>query len=325
MTTVEKTRLYYPPDHTVDTIRAVIRGNNTVEQIAEELGIGENTAMNKIHDPLHLGLIEKDGDKYKATEEARRLVQLEDDEVLEGRFVKLPGVEDVVDRVENGGVTSEEIGRIISFETGSGAADAKRFKEYGRVYARWIHRLDLGEVDETPSNSRHPLENDRGANNPRVPPQKVIEALRVIDEVDNREELADRLGYSERYTQKILTTAYALGVARNERGSGFATTEIGRTVISTSEGKQRELLRDELLEIPLVQAYCNNVPSGEFKNKDVMKGVSEEYNLGWSDGTISTRAKRLYKWLIFTRLAEVKKRGVLEATEKMPRGNLPTP
>lgn len=323
--TTAKPRLYYPPNHTLDTLKAIISGSKTREQIADDLGVSPNTAKNKIHDPLHLGLIEKNDHRYVATDDARRLVQLQEEDILEERFLNLPGVNEVLDRLKNGGATAEEIGRIISFETGSGAADAKRFEEYGRVYTRWIHHLDLGEVEDTGQKSQHPLENDRGANNPRVRPQKVIEALRVMDRVESRTELADRLGYSERHTQKILTTAYALGVARFDRGTGFTTTETGNTVTTTSQGKQRELLRDKLLEIPLVQAYCNRVPDGEFKNKEVMERVSEEYSLGWSEGTIETRSKRLYQWLIFTGIAEEKARGILEATEKMPRGNLPDP
>lgn len=144
-----------------------------------------------------------------------------------------------------------------------------------------------------------------------------------MDEVDACEELADQLGHSERHTQKILTTAYALGVARADHGVTFTTTDIGNTVTSTSQGKQRELLRGKLLDVPFVQAYCNRVPDGEFKNKDVMQRVSEDYGLGWSEGTVETRSKRLYQWLIFTELTEERRRGVLEATEKMPRGNLP--
>jgi len=325
MSSSPKPRLYKPPENTLDVLKAVISGSNSKEQIADELGVTLKTAETKIHDPLHLGLIEKDGDEYEATDEARRIVQLEDEDVLEERFVDLPGVTEVLDRLENGGVDIDEVGRVISFKTESGAAKEETFKQYGAVYTRWIHRLDLGKVEEANSQSQHPLENDSGANNPRVPPQKVIEALRVMDEVETRTELADRLDYSERYTQKILTTAYALKVAETERGGGFTTTETSRTLTTTSQGKQRELLRDNLLEIPLVQAYCNRVPSGEFKNKAVMEQVSEEYGLGWSEGTVGTRAKRLYQWLIFTRLAEEKKRGTLEATEKMPRGNLPDP
>jgi len=325
MPLASKTRLYYPPNHTVETLQAIISGSQTPEEIADDLGISVRTVKNKLHDPLHLNLIEENDRKYEATEEARRLVQLQDDDVLKERFVDLPGVPDVLDKIEDGGVTVEEIGRIVSFETESGAADVETFEKYGRVYARWIENFELGEVETDGSSSHHPLENDQGANNPSVRPQKLIDALRVIDEVNTAEELADRLGYSESESRKILTTGYGLGVARPDRGNGFTTTDIGRTVTTTSEGKQRELLRDQLLEIPFVQAYCNNVPDGEFKNRDVIEEVSEEYNLGWSDGTIETKAKRLYRWLIFTQLAEEEKRGILEATEKMPRGNLPKP
>jgi len=261
MTTASKSRLYYRPNNTLEILKAVISGSQTPEQIADDLGVGVRTVRNKLHDPLHLELVESDGAKYEATDEARRLVQLQDDDVLEERFIDLPGVEDVLGRIENGGITVEELGRIISFETESGAADEETFERYGKVYAEWIRHLDLGEVADTHSEPRHPLENDCGASDPRVPPQKVIEALRVLDKVDTHEALADRLGYSEKETEKTLSTAYALEVARTEYGS-FATTEAGRTVTSTSRGKQRELCRDKLLEMPLVQAYCNRVPKG---------------------------------------------------------------
>lgn len=324
MTTTSKPRLYYPPNHTVDTLKAVISGSQTTEKIAEDLDIGVRTVRNKLHDPLHLELIEKDDDKYEVTDEARRLVQLQDDDVLEERFVDLPGVQDVLSQIENGGLTVEELGRVISFKTESGAADEETFRRYGRVYAKWIHYLDLGEVADTDSGTQHPLENDRGASDPRVPPQKVIEMLRVLDKVDTHEALADRLGYSEKETEKTLSTAYALEVARPEQGS-FATTEAGRTVTSTSRGKQRELFRDKLLEIPLVQAYCNRVPSGEFEPTEVMEQVSEEYSMGWSDRTIQTKAWRLSPWLTFTELIYEREDGALEATEKMPRDDLSDP
>lgn len=318
-------RLYKPPSHTLETLRSVISGSNTREEIAEDLGVTAKTANNKIHDSLHLGLIKRVDGKFKATDEARRLIQLQDDSILEDRFVNLPGVEEVLDSIEEGGITPEEIGRIISFETESGAANTETFEQYGRVYARWIHHLGLGEVEDTKSESQHPLKNSRGANNPRVPPQRVIDALRVIDNVDNRESLANRMDYSETYTKKILTTAYALGVARIEPGGDFVTTEIGRNVTSASDGEQRKLLRNKLLEIPLIQAYCNRVSDGDFKNLEVMEQVSNDYSLGWSEGTVRTRAKRLYQWLLFTELAIEKEPGILEAMNKMPRGNLPNP
>jgi len=324
MTTTSKPRLYYPPNHTVDTLKAVISGSQTKEQVAEDLDVGVRTVRNKLHDPLHLELIEKDGHKYEATDEARRVVQLQDDDVLEERFVNLPGVQDVLGQIENGGITIEELGRAISFKTESGAADEQTFRRYGRVYAKWIHYLDLGEVTNTNSGTQHPLENDRGASDPRVLPQKIIEALRVLDKVDTREALAGRLGYSKKETEKTLSTAYALGVAHIEQG-GFATTEAGRTVTSTSQSKQRELFRDKLLEIPLVQAYCNRVPSGEFEPTEVMEQVSEEYSVGWSKKTIQTKARRLSPWLTFTELVYEREDGALEATEKMPRDDFSDP
>jgi len=323
MTTTSQPRLYYPPNHTVDTLKAVISGSQTTEQIAEDLDVAVRTVRNKIHDPVHLELIEKDGDKYEATDEARRLVQLQDDDVLEERFVDLPGVQDVLSQIENGGITVEELGRVISFETESGAADEETFQRYGRVYAKWIHYLELGEVADTNSEPQHPLENDRGASDPRVRPQKVIEALRLLDKVDSRDALADRLGYSEKETEKTLSTAYALGVARPD--NGFATTEAGRRITSTSRGKQGELFRNKLLEIPLVQAYCNRIPNDEFTPTEVMKQVSEDYSMGWSDKTIETKASRLSPWLTFAELADEQEDGVFVATEKMPRDGFSDP
>ncbi|WP_152043485.1 AAA-associated domain-containing protein [Salinigranum salinum] len=324
MTTASKSRLYYRPSNTLQTLKAVISGSQTPEQIADDLGVGVRTVRNKLHDPLHLGLVEWDGDKYDATNEARRLVQLQDVDVLEERFVDLPGVQSVLGQIKNDRITIEELGRVISFETESGAADEETFERYGRVYAKWIHYLELGDVAETDSGPQHPLQNDRGASDPRVPPQKVIETLRAIDQVNTREELANRLGYSEKEIEKTLSTAYALGVARPEQG-GFATTEAGRTVISTSRGQQRELLRDKLLEIPLVQAYCNRVPNSEFKPVAVMEQVSEGYSMGWSEKTIETKAHRLSPWLTFTELADKQEVGVLEATGMMPREELSDP
>lgn len=166
MTAASGSRLYYRPNNTLETLKAIISGSQTPEQIADDLDVGVNTVRNKLHDPLHLGLIERSGDKYEAADEARRLVQLQDDDVLEERFVDLPGVQDVLGRIENGGTTVEGIGRVISFETESGAADEETFKRYGKVYAKWIDYLDLGEVADTDSEPQHPLENDRGASDP---------------------------------------------------------------------------------------------------------------------------------------------------------------
>lgn len=318
-----ETRLYYPPSHTIETLRAVLSGNDTLEKLANELDVSPNTARNKIHDPQHLGLLKRVDETYEVTDEARRLIQLDDKSILEDRFQELPGVQKVLNQIEEKEITAEKIGRIISFETGSGAADEERFREYGQVYVRWIHHLDLGEVDGG-TGSKHPLENDKGANNPRVPPQKVIEALRKLSDGDDRSELVGKMDYSERYVQKILTTCYAMDVAKT-KPDGLYITDAGRTIITTSKGKQRELFRNKLLKIPLVRAYCSLVPPGEFRNLEIMEQVSEEYNMGWSDSTIRTRAKRLYQWLVFTKLAEEQQQGVLSPTEKMPQEKLTKP
>lgn len=311
-------RLYYRPPHTVDVVGAVISGNDTIEKLAEEFGMGERTMVNKVHDPRVLGLIEKEEGSFEASENARRLIQLQDRSVLEGPFRELAGVEDVLDRLEDEELTTEDVGRIISFETESGASTAERFREYGNIYARWFDFLNLGDVDEPTSDSQGPLTNEVGASDPRVPPAKVIEGLRMIDEVDSREKLASRLGYSEKEVEKILTTAYGLGLAKRTTIEAFTTTESGRMVRSTSQGKQRELLRNALLDFPVVEAYCERTPDEEFNIVEIMQKVSDDFNMGWSDRTVKTKSRRLVPWLTYTDLAEKNRQGHLTPTDKMP-------
>lgn len=311
-------RLYYAPSHTVDVVGAVISGNDTIEKLAEELGLGERTVINKVHDPRVLGLIEKDDESFEASEDARRLIQLQDRSVLDEPLRDLAGVETVLDRLEEEDLTTEDVGRIISFETESGASTPQRFRDYGSIYAKWFDFLNLGEVAGTPASAQGPLTNDRGSNYPLVRPPKVIEGLRLVDEVDTIEELASRLGYSEREASKILRTCYALGVATPKAGRGFKITDSGRTVRSTSQGKQRELLRKALLDIPMVEAHCERTPDSEFNSTEVMQEVSDDFSMGWSEETIQTRGNRLYRWLIFTGLAEEARHGYLTPTDKMP-------
>lgn len=94
---------------------------------------------------------------------------------------------------------------------------------------------------------------------------------------------------------------------------------------STSRGKQRELFLDKLLEMPLVRAYCNRVPSGEFEPTEVMEQVSGEYSMGWSEKTIQTKARRISLWLSFIELVYEREDVALETTEKMPRDDLSDP
>lgn len=319
MSTDSGTRLTHRPRHTEDVLKAIVSGSRSREQIAEKLDIGTRTAQNKLHDPRHLGLIQKtEADEYKATEDARRLIQLQERDVLIPQFKELPGVPKIIEEAENGGITTEQAGRLVSFETGSGAADEDTFREYGRVYSRWMEYLELGEITDPDQQKQHPLDNPNGANHPKVSPQKIIEALPLLDKVDSREELAEQLEHSEREAGKILTTAYALDLARREAG-GFSTNQIGREVTTSSRGNQQELLRERLLQLPFVEAYCARVPEGTFDPEDVMEQLSEDYTMGWNSTTVQTKSKRLAGWLTFCQLAERPQRGVLEPTEKMPR------
>lgn len=310
-------RLYYGPSHTLDVVGAIISGNDTREKLADELDLGERTVINKVHDPKILGLIEKEDGSFEFSKAARELIQLQKRSVLEEPFRALAGVETVLDRLEDEDLTTEDVGRIISFETESGASTEERFREYGRVYARWFDFLDLEEVADTPSGPRGPLDVEKGANCPKVRPSKLIEGLRMVDEIETTAELAERLGTSKKEAHKILSTCYALGLA-DSTGNRVTITESGTTVVSTSQGKQRELLRNALLELPLVEAYCERTPDGEFKNIDVMQQVSDDFSMGWSEGTVRNMSKRLYQWLIFTGLAEETGHGYLEPTDKMP-------
>lgn len=314
-------RLYYGPSHTLAVVGAVISGNDTIEKLADELDLGERTVVNKVHDPRILGLIEKDGGSFEFSKEAREIIQLEERSVLEEPFRALAGVETVLDRLEDEELTTEDVGRIISFETESGASTEERFRDYGRIYAKWFDFLDLGDITEPTKGSQGPLANDQGASDPRVPPSKVIEGLRLIDDADSREELASRLGYSEKEIEKTLTTCYALGLARRTTSRGITTTESGRTVGSTSQGKQRELLRKALLDLPLVEAYCERVSDEEFNQAEIMQQVSDDFSMGWSEATVRTKAGRLSTWLVHTGLAEESRKGYLTPTDKMPESD----
>lgn len=326
-------RLYYPPEHTDEVLRETTSGASTVEDLAEGLGIAPKTASNKVHDPVVLGLINRGNNELSVSEDGRRVVQLEDTSPLESAFRELPGVPEVLDRIEDESVDVEEIGRLISFKTGSNAAAESTFRNYGRVYGEWIDYLDLGsysngvvavgEIDEV-SETTEPLENPRGPNNPRVPPEKVFEILPLISRFESREELQQGSGYSDRYTTKILTTCYGLGIAESTR-TGPVLTERGRELQQASVGQRKRILREALLEIPLVQAYCERMPEGEFRNKDVMRQVSEDYLKGWSNSTIRTRAKRLYSWLLFTEIVEERDAGYLEPTDTAEPSELATP
>jgi len=326
-------RLYYPPDHTEEVLRKATSGASTIEDLADLLGYTTETTSNKVHDPVVLGLIERDDNQLSVSEDARRVVQLEDTTPLKNAFTELPGVQEVLDRIEEEPVDVEEIGRLISFNTGSNAAAESTFKNYGRVYGQWIDYLNLGSYSngvvaagsiENTSEKEGPLDNPRGANSPNVRPEKVFEILPLLAQVESREELQERAEYSEREVSKILSTWYGLGIAESTR-NGPVLTNRGKELQQASVGNRKRILREALLELPLVQAYCERVPEDEFKNQEVMEQVSEDYLKGWSEVTIQTRAKRLYSWLLFTELFEERTRGYLEPTGNIEAGELAAP
>ena len=123
-------RLYNPPSRTVEVLGEATSGASTVEALADSLGCVSRTATNKVHDPVILGLIEREDEEFSVSEDARRVVQLKDTTPLENAFLELPGVPEVLDRIEGDSVEIEEIGRLISFETGSNASAASSFKTY---------------------------------------------------------------------------------------------------------------------------------------------------------------------------------------------------
>jgi hypothetical protein len=312
--------LYYPPSHTEEVLQEVTSGASTVEELADGLGYATRTASNKVHDPVILGLVERQDSKLSITEDARRVVQLKDTSPLETAFCDLAGVDQILDRIEEEQVGVEQIGRIISFETESNAAAESTFKNYGRVYAEWIEYLDLGnyseglvavgEIDDS-SEDLGPLENPRGANCPRVRPEKVFEIIPLVSKGKSREEIEDISGYSDREVSKILTTCYGLGITESSR-DGPQLTDRGKEIQQESIGNRKQILQKALYEVPLVQAYCDRAPDEKFRNQDIMKQISEDYAKGWSNTTIETRAKRLYSWLLFTELFEERSRGYLQ-------------
>lgn len=317
-------RLYYPPSHTEEVLKEITSGASTIDELADQLGYIPETASNKVQDGVTLELIERENSQLSISDDARRVVQLKDTSPLEAAFCDLPGVSEILERIEDESLDVEEIGRMISFETGSNAAAEETFRNYGRVYGEWIEYLGLGvytdgmvagSIDNITQN-HGPLENPRGANNPQVRPEKVFDILPLISKVDSREELKDRSQYSEAETAKVLSTCYGLGIAESTRREPQLTSR-GKNLQQASLGNRKRILREALLEVPLVQAYCERIPDGEFRNQDVMNKVSEDHLKGWNETTVQTRAKRLYSWLLFTELAEEQSRGYLKPSKAL--------
>lgn len=313
-------RLYYPPDHTVDVLREVTSGASTIEDLADRLGYAAKTASNKVHDPVVLGLIERDDYQLSVSEDARRVVQLEDSDPLQTAFCELEGVPEILSQIDDEAMGVEKLGRLVSFKTGSSAASESTFKNYGRVYAKWIDYLELGNYSngfvatgELDKKAEHlgPLENSAGANYPKVPPEKVFEFLPQISKKKSREDLKEAVGYSDSEVSKILSTCYGLGLAKPSRNA-FELTDRGKNLQQASVGNRKSMLQEALLDIPLMKAYCDRAPDEKFRNQDIMSQISEDYAKGWSEKTIQTRAKRIYSWLLFTELFEEESRGYLK-------------
>lgn len=318
---MQKPRLYNGPSNTESVLRSVVKGATTQEELADELGCAKQTVFNQIHDPVHLGLLESNNGKYSITDEddVMRLLQLEDKSVLKQRFLDMPGVEEVREELNGGQLSFKRIGQLISYHTDSKAIEQETFKLYGRIYAQWFQYLFMGYAGQDTLYSEKPTDfqpigsgpKNAGSGYPKVRPKKVFEALEVLrGGVDGPEELAKHFDFSKRWAAKLLSTCYALGFAERDQGR-VVLTEYGRKVLNSGEEKRRELVRRALLEIELVEVYCEVAPDQSFQNKEVMKEVGRELDKDWSDSTVQTKAKRLYSWLIYSDLFKEEKRGWL--------------
>jgi hypothetical protein len=318
-------RLYKYPESTESVLKAILGGATTQDTIAEELEVSKNSVHNYTHDPRILDIVQKQDGEYHVANEARRFIQLQDRDVLKEPFLNLYGVKQIKEQLDDEGELSfDQIGRTIAFETESTATDPKTFREYGRVYSNWFEYLDLGFCGQNSIatdqesldtiNRENPLQNPHGGSSPKVRPNKVLEAISQLDDANSKAELAEVLDYSDRSTTKILSTCYALQIAERDRQNGFRLTDLGNDLRTASQGERQKLIRDALLDIPLVCAFSNRVPDEEFTVMEVMARVSEDYDQGWSESTIKTKGKRLYQWLIYAELAEEVNRGTLKPT-----------
>jgi len=322
-------RLYARPEKIVEVLKVIVGGANTQSEIADELDVAEQTAYNRLHDPRELDLIEQENGSWEPTQTARRVVQLQEWDAMEEPFRELTAVEEILGQLEaEEYLTYEDIGRILAFNTGSQATDDSTFRTYGRVYSQWIDILDLGQradegvvcLEADPADheqSPDPLENQKGANSPRVPPEKVLECVRSISVSNCREDLKQNFGYSQKELSKTLSTCFALRIARQPVFGETELTDTGREVLTASEGKQRDLLREGLMEIPFVRAYCARAPEQDYHHYDLVEEISEAYNRGWSEKTLQTKSGRLYPWLLYTELTEEISRGEFSPTDTL--------
>lgn len=328
-------RLYNRPPQTLNTLENLLAGATTVDELSDEMGYSENAIYNRLHDPRILGIIEKADGEYKTKEEARRIIQLKDKDPLKDPFLELPGVERVQDRLMNNSeVSFEQIGRDIAFETGSNATDEESFLNYGRVYANWFDYLELGYygngtlyADEAnvESGNEDPLQPEKGANSPACRPKKIFEMLDIVGGISSLEELFEEMDYERSTVENLISTSYALDLVEKTPTSELIITDTGKELRTSSQGNREKILRDQLLSLPFVKAFCNRIPEGEFSVHDVIHQISEDYNKGWSENTIHTKGKRIYRWLIYTDLAQEVKKGTLKRTDVVERRKISDP
>lgn len=314
-----KPRLYDGPTVTEEVLRLVIKGTDTQQSLAEELGCAEQTVYNKIHDAKSLGFLIRDNGHYIITDEKDLLgfFQLGNKGILKERFEKLPGVEEVNDKLVGGCLSLRDVGGIISYYTDSRAITDDTFVTYGRVYAKWFEYLGMGYQMNGSLYREKPEEYKKKSGIsrtyvgfPKVRPNRVLEALPILESTrDPCKRLASHFEISERESRKILSTCYFLGLAK--RNKGVILTDFGERVLNASTQQRKDLLRNALLESDIVDTYYNLAPDRPFNNQDLMELVNERLNMNWSPTTRQTKAKRLYQWLLYTELFDEVKNGTL--------------
>lgn len=325
-----KARLYDVPEVTREVLRLVIKGHNTREELAEELGCSPRTVYNKVHDPKVLGFLEREDNRYVISDkkELMKLFQLDKREVLKKRFENLPGVEEINDELVGGSLTFVRVGRIVSYYTNSEAIDEEAFVTYGRVYAKWFDYLGMGYAYSQKLSREKPANYEKektvrrtGDGFPMIRPERVFKAIRYISDGEKSEsELASELGYSESQIGKLLSTLYSLNLA--DRNDGIVLTEFGEQVYESSESEQKKLIREALLDLNVVKKYCELAPESPFKNQQLMERVGEELGRDWTNTTRETKGKRIYQWLLFSDLFKEVKRGTLVPTAVANRDKL---
>lgn len=315
-------RLYYGPEVTESVLRHVIKGANTREELAERLNCSEKTVYNKVHDPKILGFLARQDSEYVITDkdELMGLFQLDERGVLKERFLHLPGVSEVNDQLNGGDLSFIRVGRLIAYYTDSEAIDEEAFETYGRTYANWFKYFGLGypangtlfrnkpeDYEKRKSGSRKRSE---GLGYPRVRPEKVFEALSIIENgISGRAEIASHFDFSERQAAKLLSTCYILGFA--DRDGKVSLTERGQQVLEVTGDERKKMVREALLDLKLIETYLDLAPDGRFKNQELMEAVGKELNRNWAETTVQTKAKRIYQWLVYSGLFHEVKRGTL--------------